>query len=71
MNPVYIVEELQFNVNNTVGIMTDQFADRNEAESKYHEVLKYAAVSTLPKHSAVLMNEEGFVLKSETYTHEV
>lgn len=71
MNPVYVVIELQTNPNGVVGTLITTFTDRNAAESKYHDVLRSAAVSALPKHAAVMMTEEGFTLKNECYTHEV
>ena len=46
------------------------YSDRNEAESKYHEILMYAAKSITLKHGAVMLTEEGTRLKSECYIHE-
>ena len=67
---MFIVIEIQAYAENVDTIVT-KHSDRLQAESKYHEVLKYAAVSQVPKHSAVLMNDEGQRLKSETYIHDV
>ena len=64
---VYYVLELQ--TNETGGANIFVFTDRNQAEQKYHQVLTYASVSEVRKHGAVLMNEDGFILKSETYNH--
>ena len=44
---------------------------RNKAESKYHEVLAAAAISTLPSHSATLIMSDGQALMSQCYKHEV
>lgn len=68
MEPIYIVLEIQTN-NGAATATPFTYADRNTAEAKFHEILMYAAVSAVPKHAAVLMNEEGFQLKSECYTH--
>ena len=46
------------------------FTDRDQAEAKYHSLLAVCAVSTVKKHGAMLFNEDGFILKSEVYTHE-
>lgn len=46
------------------------FANREEAESKYHTLLAVAAMSQVPKHGAMLFNDDGFVIKSEVYNHE-
>lgn len=66
---MYIVIEIQTSA--TVATLVNSYEDRNQAESKYHQILTAAALSSVPKHSAVLMNDEGQTIKSETYTHEV
>lgn len=66
---MYIVLEIQ--TSNTVATIVNSYEDRNQAESKYHQILTAAALSSVPKHSAVLMNDEGQTIKDETYIHEV
>lgn len=66
---MYIVLEIQ--TSTTVATLVNSYEDRNQAESKYHQILTAAALSSVPKHSAVLMNDEGQTIKSETYIHEV
>lgn len=66
---MYIVIEIQ--TSNTVTTLVNSYEDRNQAESKYHQILTAAALSSVPKHSAVLMNDVGQTLKNETYIHEV
>lgn len=66
---MFIVIEIQKDV--TAATLVSTHDTRNEAENKYHTVLAYAAVSSLPKHSAVLMDENGITLKQESYFHEV
>ena len=66
---MYIVIEIQ--TSNTVATLVNAYEDRNQAESKYHQILTAAALSSVPKHSAVLMDDEGRTIKSETYIHEV
>jgi hypothetical protein len=66
----YIVIELQVGANGAVANIVTAHDSRFEAESKYHAVLASAAVSTVPKHSAVVMDDEGAVLGSQTYRHE-
>lgn len=65
---MFIVIEIQKDV--TAATLVSTHDTRNEAENKYHTVLAYAAVSSLPKHSAVLMDENGITLKQESYFHE-
>lgn len=45
------------------------FADRNQAEAKYHTLLAVCATSSVPKHGAMLFNDDGFIIKSEVYNH--
>ena len=71
MDPVYIVMEIK-TVETDGGhyaVVTDvrQFLSRNNAESRYHTVLASAANLTYPKHGAVLMTNEGFVLAQQCY----
>ena len=45
------------------------FNNRNDAEAKYHSLLAVASLSSIPKHGAMLFNDDGFVIKSEVYNH--
>lgn len=45
------------------------YADLPDAEEKYHQILQYAAKSEVRKHGAVMVDENGFVLKQEVYHH--
>lgn len=65
----FIVVEAQTN-DGTTALLTSVHATQNEAESKYHLVLSAAAVSNLPRHSAALLDETGYCLKSQCYEHE-
>lgn len=66
----YIVIEIQVGWDGTVGNIVTAHDTRAEAESKYHAVLSAAAISSVMKHSAVIMDEEGAVLGSMCYRHE-
>lgn len=51
---------------------TTQHQSRNGAEERYHTALAAAARNTqYPLMSAVMMTNEGFVLESKCYQHEV
>ena len=65
----YLVIELQVNIDGAVGNIVTAYDNRSEAESHYHTVLAAAAVSSVPKHSAVLIDDEGAVLGSMCYQH--
>lgn len=64
----YLVLEIQ--LGDTVSTIISDYDDLNQAESKYHQVLTAAAISNIYKHSAMIINEEGRVLKVECYIHE-
>lgn len=67
---MFIVLETQTYNDGTVGTIIDNFEERNAAESKYHTVLAAAAVSTVPLHTAFMLTDEGYTIKSECYRHE-
>ena len=66
----FLVIELQVNGDSTGNIVTTHDT-RNDAESKFHLVLSAAAVSNVEKHSAVLLTDEGTVLDTKCYRHDV
>lgn len=65
---MYFVLEIQ--INETGSILPYAFDNQPDAEAKYHSILAVAAKSAVPKHSAVLMAENGITLKHESYFHE-
>lgn len=71
MNEVmtYIVLEIQKTSDTEVATIVASFNDRNEAESRYHQVLAAASISSIKKHSAVLLMDDGTFMKSETFEH--
>ena len=66
---MFIVMEIQ--KSSTVSTIVNTYETRNQAEQKYHTVLAYAAVSEVLQHSAVMLNDDGGFIKSETFEHEV
>lgn len=66
---MYIVLEIQ--TSTTVATLVNSYEDRNQAESMYHQILSAAAISNVPKHSAVLMDDVGETIKMDSYIHEV
>lgn len=51
---------------------TTQHQTRNGAEERYHTALAAAARNTqYPLMSAVMMTNDGFVIASQSYEHEV
>lgn len=64
----YIVIELQTNDDNVATLVT-QYDTLQAAESAYHQILVYAAISEVEYHGALLMNSQGAVYKQECYNH--
>jgi len=65
----YFVIEIQKYADGTAATLVDNFDDINAAWSKFFLVLASAAVSSLPVHSAVLLNETGFRIESRSFEH--
>jgi len=63
----YFVIEIQVLENGTVGNQVWAFNNLSEAESKYHATLSLAAVSGLPVHTVLIINEEGYTIRAQTY----
>ncbi len=66
----YIVVEMQTN-EGTTSTLTNQYNNLDTANQKYHQILSYAAVSTIDCHAAVMLDENGMFLKSEGFRHDV
>lgn len=68
---MYIVIEIQKTNDSTVAIVPPaSYADINQAESALHAALSAAAVSNVPVHSAIMIDDTGVWMKGETYRHE-
>ena len=65
----YIVIELQENADGTVGNFVFDFDDALDAESKYYAILSVAAKSSVPHHSAFLIDNHGGYHNSKCYNH--
>ena len=65
---MFIVIELQ-TTGNEVGSLINKYSNRNEADSKFYQIMSNAAVSNVEKHAAVLVTDEGSVLRSGCYEH--
>lgn len=67
---MYIIIEIQTTANGELGILTYTSDTWRGAQQIYHEKLAYAAMSTLPRHAVVLMDNSGHVQESRYYTNE-
>ena len=64
----YLVLEIQKNADGSVGIPPIASYDNYfDALSRYHTILASAAISAIPVHSCVLMNEVGQTLRMDSY----
>ena len=72
----YIVIEIQTDSVGNIATQTFSFAgqdeieNRNEAESKYHDILHYASKSNVYYHSCVMLTGKGEFIKEECYEHK-
>lgn len=71
----YIILELQTNSDGSVTFPSDPrekvFDFQDKAESEYHRILQYAAVSGSPLKGCMLITNEGEVLRAEFYKHDI
>lgn len=68
---MFLVIEIQTGADGTVSTLNYSYTTRNAAEEQFHRILTAAAVSSLPKHAALMVSDEGFPLRHECYKHEV
>lgn len=68
---MFLVVEVQSNADGTVGNIVTTYDSEQEACAKYHQILASGAVSSVYKHSAFLLSDDGWAMKSECYKHEV
>lgn len=66
---MYVVVELQKMSDTQLAHLVTSHETLQEAQSKFHQVLSYAAVSKIPLHSCVLLGEDGYNIKTESYSH--
>jgi len=69
MNQLYIVVELQKNGDQMGNIVTSHDT-LQDAQYKFHTVAAAAAISTVEKHSVVLLNDDGFPIERVSYEHK-
>ena len=63
----FIVIELQTSDSGAVGNIVTTYDEQPAAYSKYYTVLAAAAISAIPKHAAVLMTSEGYLMESRCF----
>lgn len=65
----YIVLEIQTFDNGASSALATAYSDENMANQAYHTALAAAAVSELPTHSCVLVDERGMFIEAESFDH--
>ncbi len=66
---MYIVLEIQTNGDHASVLDPICKSELNEAMSEYHRILSYAAISSIEKHTAVVLTETGAKVTGECYEH--
>ena len=69
MEKKYVVLEIQTMEGGQVACLATPYDGQMQAESSYHTVLAAAALSSLPRHAAVLLTSDGSVQASQHYEH--
>ena len=69
MDQLYIVIELQKNGNQMGNIVTSH-STLADAHHKFHTVAAAAAISSVEKHSVVLLNDDGFPIERVSFEHK-
>lgn len=67
----YTVIEIQTGTDGKVANLVTTYETRNEAESAFHSVLAAAALSSLPVHAASILTNEGALVETRCYRHEL
>lgn len=66
---MYTVIEIQTTNGTTSAIMTTNLT-REVAYQKFHTILAAAAVSSVGIHTAVILNDHGYIEKTEYFEHD-
>ena len=66
---MFYIVETQENKDGTASILTYTEQGKNEAISTWHNILHYAAVSSIYRHSCVILDSELKTVARESYLH--
>ena len=67
----YYILEIQGYTNGTFAYLIDSADTFNSAESIFYDKCHYAAVSTLPVHTVIMLDSDGATYMSKTWRREV
>lgn len=65
----YVVIEIQKTTSGAIANLVTSYDTKAEAESHYHSILASAAVSNLPSHGAVIIDENCMPIAWQCYTN--
>ena len=68
---MFIVMEIQVNAEGQVATLVSTYETLAQAMNKYYTILAFAVVSTVPKHSAVILDQMGVLLERNGFNHPV
>ena len=69
---MYVVIETQTNAQGQIAVLPPVAkATIEEARNAWHTILAAAAISTVPKHAASILDDELLTVARECYVHEV
>ena len=66
----YLVLEIQKNAEGAVATLVTAYDDLPHAEAGFYSLLAVCALSSLPKHGAILMDENGVSYEAKMYKRE-
>lgn len=68
---MFIVIELQVNAEGQVGNIVTSHVTLPEAQNKFYTVCAFAAISNIPMHSAVILDQMGVLIDRQSFVHPV
>lgn len=64
---MYLVLEIQKDANGNLSTLITQHETLRDAQSKYHTILGFAAKTTLPRHGAAIIHEDGRTMEYKSF----
>lgn len=66
---MYYILEIQEQQNGSGSVLPYTATTKESALSKWHEILMYAAISSIYHHTALVVDAEGKYIARESFTH--
>ncbi len=68
---MYIVIELQANIEGQVANIVTAYETLAQAQNKYYTILAAATISSIPIHSAAILDHCGNLIANQSFSHPV